>query len=211
VRERRLADQFEDLDKQAQAARFGMWLFLATEIMLFAVLFTVYAYYRAMYPADWAAAAGHNSVAIGTINTLVLLTSSLAVAMSVHEVRAARPRRAAWLLVSSVAMGAIFLVLKGVEYAHHFHDGIFPGEAYRFSAMPTAGARTFFTTYFVSTGLHALHVTAGMVLLGVMAWRCFREVCGPDDDTAVELSGLYWHLVDVIWIFLWPLLYLLHA
>ena len=211
MRESRLAEQFEDLAKQGHAARLGMWVFLGSEILLFAGLFALYAAYRTMYPAEFAAAAAHNNAVIGTVNTLILITSSFTVAMSVHAVREARPKRAFWLLVVSVAFGAAFLGLKAVEYRQHFHEGILPGAAYRFAFLPTYGAHMFFTLYYLTTGLHALHVTAGMCLLSWVAWGAYRERYGPDDYTHVDLGGLYWHLVDVIWIFLWPLLYLLRA
>jgi len=206
----RLAEQFEDLAKQGQAARLGMWLFLGSELLLFGGLFALYAAYRAMYPAEFAEAVAHNSVAIGTTNTLVLITSSLTVAMSVGAVRADRPRRAGRLLALSVLLGAVFLALKGVEYAAHFRDGILPGEGYRFAELPAAGASLFFTLYYLLTGLHALHVTAGMTLLGWLSWGCLRGRYAAGNDLHVELGGLYWHLVDIVWIFLWPLLYLAH-
>lgn len=210
MREPTLAEQFEDLDKQTHAARLGMWVFLGSEILLFTGLFGLYAGYRTMYPADFEAAVAHNDVRIGTVNTLILITSSLTVALAVHTVRLGRVRLAAWLLVASVAFGAVFLALKGVEYAGHFRQGIFPGAAYHFTELSGYGARMFFNIYYASTGLHAIHVTAGMVVLAICAIGCFRMRYSPANQTVVELGGLYWHLVDVIWIFLWPLLYLMH-
>jgi cytochrome c oxidase subunit III len=206
----RLAMQFEDLAKQAHAARFGMWIFLASELLLFAGLFTLYTAYRAMYTADFTAGIAHNNAVIGTTNTVILITSSLLVALGVHAVRVERPRRAGALLLASVALGLLFLTLKGVEYAEHFHEGIIPGADYRFAELPTSGARMFFTLYFLTTGLHAIHVTAGLVVLLWLAWGCFRRRYGAGNETHVELGGLYWHLVDIIWIFLWPMLYLMH-
>jgi cytochrome c oxidase subunit 3 len=205
---RRPAEQFEDLEKQAYAARLGMWVFLGSEILLFLGLFTLYGGYRALYPRDFAAAAAHNDVAIGTINTVVLITSSLAVAMSVGAVRAGRPRSASRLLALGIGCGLVFLSLKGVEYAAHFAHGIFPGAGYRFAELPGPGARMFFTTYYSMTFLHALHVVAGMVILAWLAVGARRGRYTPSDHVHVEAGALYWHLVDVIWIFLWPLLYL---
>lgn len=207
----RLAEQFEDLEKQTHAARLGMWLFLGSETLLFAALFALYAAYRAMYPETFAEAAGHNAIAIGTINTVVLITSSLTVALSVGAIRAGLARKAGWLLAASVVFGVAFLALKGVEYAAHFREGILPGSAYHFHEMASAGANRFFTLYYLLTGLHALHVIAGMVMLTVASAACFRGRYDADYHTPVELFGLYWHLVDIIWIFLWPLLYLTHA
>jgi cytochrome c oxidase subunit III len=205
-----LYEQFEDLDKQAHAARLGMWAFLASELLLFAGLFALYAGYRVLFPVDFALAAGHNNVAIGTANTLILITSSLAVAVSLLAVRRARPRRAAALLLAGVACGLLLLVLKGVEYRQHFHEGIYPGPAYHFAELPGSGARLFFTLYFIMTGLHALHVIAGMVILSWLAAGAWRRSYSPARFVHVELGALYWHLVDVVWIFLWPMLYLMH-
>jgi cytochrome c oxidase subunit III len=206
----RLAVQFEDLEKQTHAAHFGMWIFLASEVLLFAGLFALYAAYRAAFGPEFSAGVAHNNVAIGTANTAILLTSSLLVALSVYAVRLDRPEKAGRLLLGAIALGLAFLVLKGVEYAQHFHEGIFPGAAYRFEELPQNGAKLFFTLYFLTTGLHAIHVTAGLVILGWITWGCFRRRYGAGNDTHVDLGGLYWHLIDVIWIFLWPMLYLMH-
>jgi len=205
-----LYEQFEDLDKQAHAARLGMWAFLGSELLLFAGLLTLYACYRVMYPIDFAAAIEHNSVAIGTANTLVLITSSLTVALSLHAVRLGHQRAAGGLLVFSVACGLLFLSLKGLEYRQHFHEGIYPGASYHLEELPGSGARAFFTLYFLLTGLHALHVIAGMIILAWLAAGAFRHSYSPERFIHVELGGLYWHLVDVVWIFLWPMLYLMH-
>jgi cytochrome c oxidase subunit III len=207
----RLAMQFQDLDKQNHAARFAMWIFLGSEVLLFAGLFGLYASYRAMYGAEFSAGAAYNNLAIGTGNTVILITSSLFVALSVRAVRVGAPRRAGCWLLAAVLLGLVFLTLKGVEYSQHFHEGIYPGAGYRFSELPTRGANLFFTLYFLSTGLHALHVTAGIVVLLLVAWGCFRRRYGVESPIHVELGGLYWHLVDVIWIFLWPMLYLMHG
>jgi cytochrome c oxidase subunit III len=205
-----LRDQFEDLDKQAHAARLGMWAFLGSELLLFAALFTLYAAYRVLYPVDFALAVEHNNVLIGTTNTVVLITSSLTVALGLHSVRQGRGRLAAALFAVSILAGLVFLLLKGIEYAQHFHEGIFPGTAYRFAELPTVGAGLFFTLYFLMTGLHALHVIAGMGLLTWVSAGSFSGAFSPARSIHVELCALYWHLVDVVWIFLWPLLYLMH-
>jgi len=210
----RLVEHFEDLEKQSHAARLGVWVFLGSETLLFGALLALYASYRAMYPADFAAAVAHNDVAIGTTNTLVLITSSLTVALAVSAVRRDLPRLAGWLLAASVALGGVFLALKGLEYAEHFREGILPGRAYHFAEMSStgagAGASLFFTLYYCLTALHGLHVVAGMLLLGYFAGGCFRGRYAAESQLHVELGGLYWHLVDIVWIFLWPLLYLSH-
>lgn len=207
---RRLGEQFESLAKQDHAARLAMWVFLASEILLFAALFALYTSYRAMYPDDFARAASHNNLAIGTINTLILITSSATVALALLTVRLGRARLTAGLLLFSIACGLVFLVLKGVEYRQHFHEGFYPGVGYRNMELPGYGARLFFTLYFLITGLHAFHVIVGLLVLSWLAVGSLRGEFGPDNQVHFELGTLYWHLVDVIWIFVWPLLYLLH-
>jgi cytochrome c oxidase subunit 3 len=210
MRAPRLHEQFEDLDKQAHAARLGMWVFLSSELLLFAGLFTLYAAYRVMYPDAFAAAVGHNNLAIGTTNTVILITSSFLVAAALQAVRVAKPRWAAWLLFTSIGCGIVFLVLKGVEYAQHFHEGIYPGTHYHYAELPGRGANLFFTLYYYLTGLHALHVCIGIGLLAWLGVGAWRRVYSSANLVHVEVGALYWHLVDVVWIFLWPMLYLMH-
>lgn len=205
---RRLHEHFEDLEKQTHAARLGMWAFLGSELLLFTGLFTLYAAYRSMYQRDFAEAVGHDNIALGTTMTLILITSSFTVAMAVHEVRSSRPKRAAVFVAVTVAIGLAFLALKGVEYAQHIREGIIPGSAYHFALLPNYGAKMAFTLYFLMTGLHAIHVIAGASLLVWVGWGCYKERYWSYNETPVELVGLYWHLVDIVWIFLWPLLYL---
>jgi cytochrome c oxidase subunit 3 len=202
--------QFEDLAKQDHAARLAMWVFLASEILLFAALFALYTCYRAMYPDDFALAAAHNNVAIGTINTFILITSSATVALSLWAVRGGLRRLTSGLLIFSIACGALFLVLKGVEYRQHFREGFFPGVGYHNADLTGYGAKLFFTLYYLITGLHAFHVVAGLAVLCWLAAGSLRGRFGPDDHLRFELGTLYWHLVDIVWIFVWPLLYLLH-
>jgi cytochrome c oxidase subunit 3 len=202
------AEHFEDLQQQGAAARLGMWAFLGSEMLLFAGLFALYASYRSMYRADFHQAALHMSVMLGTVNTFVLLTSSLTVALAIWSARTSRPRACIGFLIATLLLAAAFLVLKLTEYGHHFEEGIFPGKYYHFAELPQAGAHLFFTLYFFMTGLHALHVCAGM---GILAWvlgHALQHHWTPEHQTGIELGGMYWHLVDLIWIFLWPLLYL---
>ncbi len=206
----RLGVQFQDLGRQAHAARLGMWAFLGSEVLLFAGLFALYAGYRVMYPADFAAAVGHNNAVIGTTNTLVLITSSFTVVLALTALRAARPKLAAGLLFASIAGGLVFLLLKGIEYREHFREGIFPGAGLVDTELQSHGARCFYTIYYLTTGLHAVHVTVGLVFLAAAAIGCLMGRFTAARSMPVELFALYWHLVDVIWIFLWPLLYLLH-
>jgi cytochrome c oxidase subunit III len=203
-----LAEQFEDLETQAHAARLGMWVFLSSEVLLFAGLFALYGAYRVMYGAEFVEGVAHNDIVLGSVNTVVLITSSLTVALAIHGARTDQPRMTTGLLIATVALGAVFLVIKSIEYGHHFAEGIYPGQQYRYEALNTPGAKMFFTLYYFMSGLHALHVVAGLVLLGWALVRHRRRAFSSDDYVGLDLSGLYWHLVDVMWIFLWPLLYL---
>lgn len=204
----KLGEQFADLETQEESLQFGMWVFLASEILLFAALFTLYGAYRAMYPADFKAAIAHNTVVFGTINMYVLLTSSFTAALSISAVRAGRSSTAAWLLAVTALLGLAFLGIKLWEYAEHWHEGSLPGIYYRFAELPTFGANRFYTLYWVMTGFHALHVTGGIGVVSWMAVRAARGFYGPLHHAKLEMGTLYWHLVDLVWIFLWPLLYL---
>ena len=205
-----LGEQFESLEKQEHAARLAMWVFLASELLLFAALFALYTSYRAMYPDDFARAASHNNLAIGTINTYILITSSATVALALWAVRGGLQRLTSGLLLFSIACGVVFLILKGVEYAEHFHEGFYPGVGYRNWDLTAPGAKLFFSLYFLITGLHAFHVIVGLAVLCWLMAGSLRGHFGPSNHVRFELGTLYWHLVDIIWIFVWPLLYLLH-
>ncbi len=204
----RLEVQFEDLGKQAHAARFGMWVFLGSELLLFAGLFGLYAAYRAQYPAAFTEGVHHNSLAIGTINTVVLIGSSFTAAWAVHAVRRDQRRAALGMLAATMVLGALFLVLKGVEYAGHFEEGVYPGRYYAAAELPGRGAQVFFTIYYFMTGLHALHMLGGLTVMAWLASRVARRRTTAARHIELELGALYWHLVDGIWIFLWPLFYL---
>ena len=203
-----LGEQYADFETQDRTLEFGMWIFLATEVLLFASLFTLYGAYRAMYPVGFQAAIDHNTLVQGTVNTYVLLTSSFTAALSVSAIRRDRRRSAAWLLVVTAAFGVVFLGIKAWEYAHHWHEGALPGVHYHLAELPSFGANRFYTLYWVMTGFHALHVTAGIGVVGFMAARAFAGAYTAQHHTKLEMGTLYWHLVDLIWLFLWPLLYL---
>ena len=206
----RLAHHFPDMKTQEHAARMGMWLFLATEILLFAVLFTAYAVYRYLFPHGFDEASKLAHVAMGATNTVVLITSSLTVALAIHYARHGRePEGGRRCSPSPSSSARVFMVLKGFEYHHHWVDGQLPGRLYHYAGLQGPGVSMYFTVYFLMTGLHGLHVLIGMSVLGWVAWRAGRGEFGPGYSTPVELSGLYWHLVDLIWIFLFPLLYLI--
>jgi cytochrome c oxidase subunit 3 len=189
-------------------ARIGMWLFLATETLLFGGLFLLYAVYRYKNPGDFHAASLELSRFDGTLNTSILLTSSLTVVLSLFSLKeAGKPRRAMLFLGMTIALGCAFLVVKGFEWAEKFSHGLYPNSATLLQRGP--GETLYFGLYFSMTGLHALHVIAGLGVLSAMlafirAGRITAERSAP-----IENAGLFWHLVDIIWIFLFPLFYLI--
>jgi cytochrome c oxidase subunit 3 len=199
---------YSDPRQRDHALHLGMWVFLGSETLLFAGLFGLYAAYRSEFSVDFRGAVAHNNALIGTINTLVLIVSSFFVAWAVHAMRHDRPRTVLRCLGLAMVLGVTFLVVKSFEYADHISEGIKPGIHYASHELATPGAQTFFTLYYAMTGLHALHVIAGITILGWLAWRVKRGRTFVGRVTELELGGLYWHLVDIMWIFLWPLLYL---
>jgi cytochrome c oxidase subunit 3 len=186
--------------------RFGMWVFLASEILFFGGLFVAYLYGRTHWPQGFAFASRHTDVVLGTVNTAVLLTSSAAVALAVACAESRRQRRwAARLLVVTAFLGTAFLVVKGFEYRAEWQEHLFPGRD--FALADTPGAQEFFALYFVMTGLHGMHMIVGIGVLAVFA-QGRRRRRDWADARHVEVAALYWHFVDLIWIFLYPLLYL---
>ncbi|HKE16992.1 MAG TPA: cytochrome c oxidase subunit 3 family protein [Kofleriaceae bacterium] len=204
----RLEGHFQDLAVQEHAVRLGVWLFLGSEVLLFAGLFALYTAYRTRYGAEFHAAIHHNDLAIGTTNTAVLIVSSFTMAWAIHALRRERRRTCLVSLAVTAALGATFLALKGVEYTHHFQHGIFPGAHYASAELPARGALLFFTLYFLMTGLHALHMIGGVSAVAWVSARVWRRRTTREYHPELEMVGLYWHLVDSIWIFLWPLFYL---
>jgi len=203
-----LAHHFESLDKQAHAARLAMWIFLATEVLLFTALFAAYAVYRFLYPEAFTQASRSIETWLGFVNTLVLVTSSFTVATGFHHATRGEGRKTGLFFGVSVLLALVFLAFKAVEYTHHFQEGQLPGPYYTYEGVKAPGVHLFFALYFLITGLHALHVVIGMTVLIVIGWRAWRGWYGPDYCYPVELAGLYWHLVDLIWIFVFPLIYL---
>jgi cytochrome c oxidase subunit 3 len=206
----RAADiQFENLARQAEAVRFGIWVFLASELLLFAGLFALYTAYRTEYPAGFAAGVGHAELAIGTINTSLLVISSYTAASALRAIRRdARRATLAWLGIT-LALGSVFLALKGLEYSHHAADGALPGAYYALRELPGHGGQLFFTLYYFMTGLHVLHLAAAVLVLAWLASRVVRGRTTAAYHADLEAGILYWHLVDCIWIFLYPLFYLM--
>lgn len=189
--------------------RIAVWIVIASEALLFAALFTLYAAYRVEYPQAFAEGVADDIQWIGGANTFILLTSSFAIAWSIHRMRAGHARSATRWLIVVLVLGCGFLGLKLLEWSKHIHDGIVPGLAY---AGPDHGAGTtlFFTLYYAMTGLHALHVIAGLSLVAWVIARAHRRTIDRDNHIALELVALYWHFVDAIWVFLWPMFYLMH-
>jgi cytochrome c oxidase subunit 3 len=192
--------------KDYTGAKIGMWLFLFTEIILFGGLFIIYSVFRSRFPHEFHAAGGELNVVLGVTNTVVLLTSSLTMALSISALQQARARQSALFLSATILMGFLFLVNKYFEWSAKIHHGLYPGSAHLLERAP--GERLFFGLYYTMTGLHGIHVVAGIVLLSIMLALLLKGRIRPDDFVKLENSGLYWHLVDVIWIFLLPLFYL---
>lgn len=192
--------------KDPTGSRFGMWLFLYSEIMLFAGLFVLYAAYFHQYRPDFARAGKELSLFFGAFNTVILLVSSFTVAASITAVRLGQPRRGLFCVLASIAMGGTFLVNKYFEWSHKIHHGIYPNSPKLLEGPP--GETMFYSLYYVITGLHGIHIIIGMIVLSVSATLLARGRIRAGHDTVLENSGLYWHLVDLIWIFIFPLFYL---
>jgi cytochrome c oxidase subunit 3 len=204
-----LAHQFDDPAQQFAASSLGMWAFIATEILFFGGLFAGYTVYRLSYPAAFAAASHHLDIVLGTVNTAVLIGSSLTMALAIFSARMNSRRGLIMFLVATLVLGTVFLGIKGAEYSHKFHEHLIPGAGFVFPGDNSRGVEIFFSFYFAMTGLHALHMVIGAALLLVMTVRASRGHFSAVYYTPVEIVGLYWHFVDVIWIFLFPLLYLI--
>jgi cytochrome c oxidase subunit 3 len=208
MREAQPAFQYASLPQQEDAAQLGMWTFLATEVLFFGGLILAYAVYRYGYAADFAAAGRETKIVIGTANTAILLTSSFLVAWAVTVVRLGFGRLAAGLLSGAALIGGIFLALKGYEYWQEYREHLVPGVNFAFAAAHRRGAELFFMLYFALTGLHALHVAIGVVVLLVIARQASRGAYAAAYHAPATVAGLYWHFVDLVWIFLFALIYL---
>jgi cytochrome c oxidase subunit III len=202
-----LAGHFDDLEQQYESSLLGMWTFLVTEIMFFGGLFLAYVAYRCAYPEAFAAGSRHLDVLLGTINTAVLLTSSLTMALAVHAAREEKRKALLGNLLATSALGLLFLAIKGWEYHHKFEENLLPGAGFSGEGPPRL--ELFFVLYFAMTGLHALHVFAGVGVLGFIFVQALRRRFSARYFTPVEATGLYWHFVDIVWVFLFPLLYLI--
>jgi cytochrome c oxidase subunit III len=203
-----LQHHFEDLDQQREASDLGMWVFLATEVLFFGGLFLIYTIYRHTYPDAWAEASRTMSLSWGTLNTAVLLTSSLTMALAVHTAAHGSSRWTLRWLGLTMILGSVFLGIKSIEYHHKFIEHHVPGPTFHFDGPHNREAELFFSLYFIMTGLHALHMIIGLGVLATIAWMTRRGRFNAAYSTPVHIAGLYWHFVDIVWIFLFPLLYL---
>ncbi len=202
------AEPYADLTQQHDAAMLGMWVFLATEVLFFGGPLLAYAAYRHGYPDAFAEAARHTHIVIGATNTAILLTSSFLVAWGVTVAKRGVDRIASILLAGAAALGVLFLALKGIEYRMEFAEHLFPDSKFAVGGAIGDGARLFFVFYFVATGLHAIHVTVGIAVLLIIATRTRQGAYSAAYHGPITVAGLYWHFVDVVWIFLFALIYL---
>jgi cytochrome c oxidase subunit 3 len=204
-----LLHHFDSAEQQKNASTLGMWLFLVTEIMFFGGMFTAYIVYRTLYPTAFVAASHELDITMGAINTAVLICSSLTMVLAVSAAQMGQRKSTVAFLILTILLGAVFLGIKAVEYREKFVHHHVPGASFHFDGPDPANAQLFFSLYFGMTGLHALHMIIGIVLLAILAVRAQRGFYTSEYYTPVDLTGLYWHFVDIVWIFLFPLLYLL--
>ena len=226
-----LQHHFENMEQQREAGTLGMWVFLVTEIMFFGGMFLAYVLFRSFYPEAFAAASNHLDIRLGAINTGVLIVSSLTMALAVYNSQVGQRRLTIIFLVATMVLGLAFLGIKGVEYREKYNDSLIPGkliparpfnpevqkpgepyDEHKIHLPPNASIRhveMFYWIYFALTGVHALHMIIGIGLLLFLIYSAARGRYSPEYHAPVEISGLYWHFVDIIWIFLFPLLYLL--
>jgi cytochrome c oxidase subunit 3 len=204
------APQFVSAEQQREAATLGMWIFIATEVLLFGSMFLGYAVYRLSAPQAFAAASRHTLLIPGTVNTALLLLSSGTMALAVGHPPERPPKAKVVLLLMTALLGVAFLAVKVFEYQREVADHFLPGRSFQFAPPHAARAEMFFYLYFLMTGIHALHVFIGVVLITVFAFRTSRARTSGNWDTALGLLGLYWHFVDVVWVFLFPLIYLVN-
>jgi cytochrome c oxidase subunit 3 len=203
-----IPEQFDDIEQQRDAARLGMWIFLATEVLFFGGLFLGYTIYRFTYGHVFVEASRKLDVVLGGINTAVLLISSLLMALGVRAAQLNRRRSLVRLLLATALLGLIFMSIKGVEYHKDYIDNLVPRFHFRWTGPDPGRAELFFWIYFAMTGLHAIHVTVGIGVLLVLALLGWRGKFSGGNHNPVEIAGLYWHFVDIVWVFLFPLLYL---
>jgi cytochrome c oxidase subunit 3 len=207
----KLQHHFDNMAQQAEASTLGMWIFLVTEVMFFGGLFMAYLLYRWANPIAFQEASYHLNIWLGGTNTAVLIFSSLTMALAVRAAQTSRPAKTQvmWLVLTMI-LGTAFLGIKAVEYTGKFREGIIPGPNFNAAIWENpAGVEMFYSIYYAMTGLHALHMIIGIGLMLVITWMAWRRTFDAKYYTPVEVAGLYWHFVDIVWIFLFPLLYLI--
>jgi cytochrome c oxidase subunit 3 len=207
------AEQFRDAAQQNDAATLAMWTFLATEVLFFGAMFVCFYAYRMRWPQAFAAGARELKWYLGTVNTAVLLGSSYCMALAVHAAKVGDRRRLVRRLLLTAGIGIVFLAIKGTEYGIEYHEHLVPGLNYtdvsRSGHSRPPQDALFMTFYFIMTGFHALHMLVGLGVLLVLAWLAHRGKYTPHHHNPVEIGGLYWHFVDMVWVFIYPTLYLL--
>jgi cytochrome c oxidase subunit 3 len=209
-----LAHHFDNMEQQKEAGALGMWTFLITEIMFFGGMFLAYILYRSAYPQDFAIASSHLNWKLGGVNTIVLIVSSLTMAMAVYFSQLGNKKMLLTCLALTMVFGATFLVIKAFEYKEKIDLHHVPIRGFWRWDEPTGDSghvQMFYWIYFAMTGVHALHMVVGLGIMSVIFWMASRNRFTPQYHSPVEISGLYWHFVDIVWIFLFPLLYLLGA
>jgi cytochrome c oxidase subunit 3 len=203
-----LHHHFDNIHQQQTSVTLGMWLFLVNEVMFFGGLFLAYTYYRSLYPEVWAAASHHLDVRLGTFNTVVLIGSSLTMALAVRAGERGQRSHINWFIIATLVLGGIFLGVKGYEYHHKWVEHLVPGPYFHFEGPHGREAHIFFFLYFLMTGMHALHMIIGAGIMIALLWWNHQGRFTKRYSAQVHVSGLYWHFVDIVWIFLFPLLYL---
>jgi len=201
-------EQFRTPAQQRETASVGMWIFLANEVMMFGALFTAYTVYRASHPQAFDIGSADMNIMLGSINTALLLTSSLMLSFAEHSAQAGNRRLIALFLILTMIIGAVFLGLKFTEYYQHFQEHKAPGVWFNDSSPYANSIQMFFVFYFIMTGLHAVHMIIG---IGILAGLLFRTIIGTmtaEYHTPILFGGLYWHFVDIVWIFLYAIFYL---
>jgi len=208
-----VAHQFDDAQQQQETASLGMWSFLITEVMMFGALFTGYAYYKTLFPEAYFEGSRHLDYRIGAINTAVLICSSLTMALAVHAAQISKRKATIVFLLLTILLGSIFLGVKVFEYSDKFEHNLVPGRNFSLDAYDeTVNPRNvelFFCFYFIMTGLHAAHMIIGITILGILVILAWRHRFSSEYHAPVEMTGLYWHFVDIVWIYLFPFLYLI--
>ena len=204
-----VSDHFVDREQQNEASHIGMWLFLAQEAMFFGGLFCAYAYYRYKYPDVFQECSEQLDFKIGTFNTIVLLLSSVTMAMCVWATQVGKWKEQLWYLATTMGLGVIFLGVKAVEYTAKWNHGLVPKFNWHPHTLddPVKG-ELFFSLYFIMTGMHAFHMVIGFGIGAVFFYLCLKRKFGPNMYLPIEYFGLYWHFVDIVWVFLFPMLYL---